>query len=316
MKWNKIQKLFDPTVSGNDTWMCEQAQNPFALVKDDAIRITFNTRGYRDSDGNSISRPGYIEVSLTDLTDVIAVGENPVLDTGSPGTFDEHGVMTGGSIIKDGTIYLYYVGWSRKVGVPYDWKIGLATSVDNGRSFTKIGRGPVLGPTHTEPYLQAGCSCILEHEGLFHLYYTSGTDWLPGEKKMESVYQIMHATSVDLIHWKRDGVPIISEVVENEAQASPTVVYKDGKWHMLFSYRHSVNFRNKERGYRIGYASSVDLLNWKRNDEQAGLSVSDQGWDSEMVCYPHMFVHQDQIYLLYCGNDFGREGFGIASLVD
>jgi len=40
--------------------------------------------------------------------------------------------------------------------------------------------------------------------------------------------------------------------------------------------------------------------------------VSESGFDSEMVCYPFVFVREDKRYLLYNGNAFGREGIGLA----
>jgi hypothetical protein len=83
---------------------------------------------------------------------------------------------------------------------------------------------------------------------------------------------------------------------------------------MFFCYRYSAGFRGKEKGYRIGYASSKDLVNWTRDDTRAGLEVAPAGWDSEMVAYPHVFEVGGVIYLAYLGNGVGREGFGIARL--
>jgi hypothetical protein len=83
---------------------------------------------------------------------------------------------------------------------------------------------------------------------------------------------------------------------------------------MFFCYRYSAGFRGKEKGYRIGYASSTDLMNWARDDARAGIDVSPEGWDSEMVAYPHVFKSNSVTYLAYLGNDVGREGFGIARL--
>tara|TARA_Y100001934_G_C11902725_1_gene562961 strand:- start:395 stop:640 length:246 start_codon:yes stop_codon:yes gene_type:complete len=75
------------------------------------------------------------------------------------------------------------------------------------------------------------------------------------------------------------------------------------------------DFRNKkEFSYRIGHASSADLITWNRNDDTFSLNVSKHGWDSQMVCYPHVFEYQKQVYLMYNGNDFGKYGFGIARL--
>lgn len=57
---------------------------------------------------------------------------------------------------------------------------------------------------------------------------------------------------------------------------------------MFFPYRHSYNFRNGNRGYLIGYAYSTDLEKWIRDDKQVGIELSENGWDSEMICYPHI----------------------------
>ena len=86
---------------------------------------------------------------------------------------------------------------------------------------------------------------------------------------------------------------------------------------MYFCYRNSIGFReNPNNAYRIGYAYSDNLIDWTRNDEMAGINVSHNGWDSEMMCYPHVFHCENKIYMLYNGNQFGRFGFGLAILED
>lgn len=84
---------------------------------------------------------------------------------------------------------------------------------------------------------------------------------------------------------------------------------------MFFCFRHSYDFRkNKNRSYRIGYAVSKDLKSWKRCDEKLGFVLSETGWDSQMQCYPNVFVMEDELYMLYNGNEFGKYGFGLAKL--
>ena len=51
-----------------------------------------------------------------------------------------------------------------------------------------------------------------------------------------------------------------------------------------------------------------------RDDAKAGIDVSVEGWDSEMVSYPHVFDLDGKTYLLYLGNEVGRYGFGLAVL--
>jgi sucrose-6-phosphate hydrolase SacC (GH32 family) len=116
---------------------------------------------------------------------------------------------------------------------------------------------------------------------------------------------------------KEEARQIIADRLgENESQALPTVIKIDGRYHMFFCYRQSFEFRkNKDRGYRIGHAYSEDLVNWTRNDEELFLNVTPGDWDSDMLCYPHAFECDGQVYLLYNGNEFGRYGFGLAVLV-
>jgi sucrose-6-phosphate hydrolase SacC (GH32 family) len=133
--------------------------------------------------------------------------------------------------------------------------------------------------------------------------------------KPQPMYKIRMASSDDGINWKKHGKDIIVSVLEeNECQASADVFYYEGKYHMFFSYRYNLNFREAKRGYQIGYASSDDLFNWKRDDSKAGLSVSESGWDSESVSYPYIFELDNTMYMFYQGNEIGRYGFGIAQL--
>ena len=101
----------------------------------------------------------------------------------------------------------------------------------------------------------------------------------------------------------------------DECQALPTVIRLNDLYHMFFCYREAYGFpTDSKKGYRIGHATSSDLINWDRNDKELGIDVSDEGWDSRMQCYPHVFECDGIVYLLYNGNDFGRRGFGLAIL--
>ncbi len=64
----------------------------------------------------------------------------------------------------------------------------------------------------------------------------------------------------------------------------------------------------------MGYAESDDGFQFYRRDHHVGIDVSATGWDSEMICYPYVFQHREQTYMLYCGNGNGKTGFGYANL--
>lgn len=312
-RWRKLGLVFCP--SGESTWLHSHAQNPTALLYQDRIRVFFNCRPKPDANGQSLSHPTFIDLDIDDPRRVLTFPASPVLELGGLGAFDEFGVMAG-SLVRHGPqdVWMYYVGWMRTQGAPYQHAIGIATSSDGGSRFEKMGSGPALTRTLREPFLQ-NSPFVAKVGDLFHLWYSSGTAWIRYEQKPESIYVLMHATSVDGIEWKREGVPIMPFQVADECQTNPCVLSLNGRFHMWFCYRHGLGFRNAERGYRMGYAWSDDLRTWHRDDASGALQPSASGWDSEMVCYPCVFqVPSGNTYMLYSGNEFGRTGFGIAVL--
>ena len=43
-----------------------------------------------------------------------------------------------------------------------------------------------------------------------------------------------------------------------------------------------------------------------RDDSKVGIGVSESGWDSKMIAYPHVTQIGNKYYMFYCGNDFGK----------
>ena len=90
----------------------------------------------------------------------------------------------------------------------------------------------------------------------------------------------------------------------------------NGQYCMWDCYRGSEDFRNGQQSYRIGFAVSDDGLQWTRRDNEAGISVSSQGWDEHMTAYPEIARLRNKTIMLYNGNMFGAGGFGYAELID
>ena len=66
--------------------------------------------------------------------------------------------------------------------------------------------------------------------------------------------------------------------------------------------------------YRLGYAESSDGKNWIRMDKKLNLDVSESGFDNKAIMYAVPFEVNSKLYLLYNGNNFGVDGFALASL--
>lgn len=312
----KRGQLFCPSPGKSPSWMVQYAQSPAVVLLDTGVRIYFCTRGNQDVNGQFVSRIGFLEVERENLSKVVRISTNPVLDLGERGCFDEFGTNPVSAIRCGEEIRLYYAGWTRTESVPFNGAIGMATSLDGGERFHRLGPGPILSYSIDEPFV-VGSPKIRRFNNTWYLHYAAGEDWVSDGAKPEPVYRIRYAVSDDGVEWKKIGVDLIERKLgPQECQASPDIFYREGAYHMFFSYRHATGFRNKERGYRIGYASSTDLLNWRRNDDLAGIDVSSEGWDSQMVSYAHIFEVDNTLHMLYQGNGVGRDGFGLATLIE
>lgn len=316
MKWNKLGKIFNPN---DHEWAYNFigfAQSPQTIVFDDFVRVYFSIRE-KDKNEKFISHIQYVDFEF-DMKTIRKTSNHKVLGPGKLGCFDEHGIFPMNPLRVENKIYAYTNGWTRRVSVSVETGIGFAVSHDNGETFERIGDGPILSASLNEPVL-VGDPFVQIYDGVFHMWYLFGLGWKKySDGPPDRIYKIAHATSLDGINWqKEEGLKIITDKLgEDECQALPTVIYHENKYHMYFCYRSSFDFRkNKNNGYKIGYAYSLDLINWTRADEEVKLNASENDWDSNMQCYPHIFKLKDKIYLLYNGNEFGKDGFGIAELV-
>ena len=313
-KWKKLGKIFTPQEVQGRSWLKEFAQAPSVLILDDVVRVYFACRPPSDESGNYVSLSAFVDLNRSNLFDIVRVSENPILELGEPGTFDEFGTYFTSVIRKDTDVLAYYVGYTRCESVPFTIAMGAAISHDNGETFTKLGKGPILPCTINEPFFLT-VPRIRRFGERWYLWYSAGKKWILHEGRPEPVYQIRMATSTDALNWEKlDKDLIPCRIEEDECQACPDVLYFEGKYHMFFCYRHSFGYRCKEGGYRIGYASSDDMINWVRDDSKAGIDISEEGWDSEMVSFPHVFELDKSVYMLYLGNQMGKYGFGLAKL--
>ena len=313
-KWDKLGLVFVPQKIDGRSWLKAYSQAPATLVFDDFVRVYFSCRPPVDENGQYVSYCAYVDLDRADLSVVLEVSKQPILSLGGLGEFDEFGTYPVSVIRHEHEVIAYYAGWTRCESVPFNVAIGMAVSHDDGSTFTKIGKGPVLSYSPDEPFVLSGPK-IRRFNETWYLWYIAGRKWKMVDGRAEPVYKIRMAISMDGLHWTKVNKDLIgSRVEEDEAQASPDVFFANGKYHMFFCYRYSSHFRSKEKGYRIGYASSSNLVDWVRDDAKAGIDVSAEGWDSEMVCYPHVFELDGKTFMAYLGNQVGRYGFGMAAL--
>lgn len=299
-RWEKLGRIFE--AAGQIPWLQSHAAVPIAEpIGDSWVRVYFSAR-----DGHQRSHTGALVFDLNDPERTVALEITPILVPGELGAFDDSGAMGTWLTQVGETRYLYYIGWNLGITVPFRNAIGLAIS-HGGQPFEKRYPGPIVDRTAQEPHFCASCAVVVS-EGRWRMWYLSCTGWSECSEGLRHHYHIKSAESSDGIHWQREGrVAIPFKNASEYAISRPSVLHDEQGWHMWYSHRG-------ER-YRLGYAHSEDGLDWTRRDEAVGIDVSASGWDSEMICYPHVFDLAGERYMLYNGNGFGRSGLGLARLV-
>jgi hypothetical protein len=302
MTWVKKGLIIKP--DGQRDWLTTRAMLPTAVpLGGDMYRIYFS-----GGDDKNQSRIGYIEVNINEPEKILNMVDKPVLDLGAPGCFDDSGVSPTWIVNNDGKMYLYYMGWNKGSAVRVSEVSGLAISCDGGETFVRYSQVPIIDRTPAEPFLILVVSCILiGNDGIWRMWYDSADTWITPELPK---YNIKYAESRDGVNWSRRGVISIDYKSVDESRISRAcVIVEDGLQKMWYCYAIGKN------GYRMGYAEGVpreDGIGFIRKDEQVGIDVSESGWDAEMICYPNVFNHNGKKYMLYCGNGYGRGGFGYA----
>jgi hypothetical protein len=300
MRWKKLGLIFAPT--GDVEWMASHASNPVAMQIDGLrYRIFFSAR-----DKENRSCITYLDLTLNVPTKPIEVSSYPLLTAGVPGAFDDSGVSMGAIYTSAGSTYIYYLGWNLGVTVPFRNSIGLALYDSKKNLMERHSEAPILDRSQEDPF-SISYPFIQQENGHLRMWYGSHLCW--GSKVDDMRHVIKYAESDNGINWTRKNQIVIPLHNDDEIAVSrPTIIKHLKSYHMLYSYR------SKSQHYRIGYATSDDGMHWCRVDDCAGIDVSASGWDSEMVCYPSFIKHDNDIYLLYCGNSYGKSGFGIAKL--
>lgn len=301
MKWEKLGLIFDPKVLSERNLTA--ALMPIAEILDETnglVRIYFSPR-----DTKNRSEVHYFDIEIENPKDILRISESPLLTHGKLGTFDDSGITLGSIVNSKDRKFLFYTGWNLTVNVPMNNSIGAAIMNESG-IFCRLGDGPVMTRTLREPYSCASPFVMLEN-GIFKMWYASMDRWENREDGLRHYYNIKYCESSDGTNWKRNGSVCIDYENKNEyAFGRPFVMKEDGIYKMWYAFRGDY--------YIIGYAESFDGISWKRLDDQAGIDVSESGWDSEMIEYPFIFDLKGERYMLYNGNGYGKSGIGLARL--
>lgn len=304
MKWQKKGLIYCP--NGEKEWLVKYAMMPTPIIveKENIIRVFIGV-----TDSQIYGRTTFLDLDIDDPSKVIRQPQNIILDLGADGYFDDSGAVPSSIVTHNGLSKLFYVGFQRTTKVPYMLFSGMATSRDL-ISFTKHSNAPIIDRNSMSQVSNAAPFVIFD-EGKYKMWTWVGKRWTSINEKKYIQAEIQFGLSENGIDWEIYPKSCIQlDQTKEFSVGRPWVIKVNGIYKMWYSIRYI------DKLYRIGYAESQDGINWQRKDEEAGIDVSSEGWDSEMICYPAVIQVKDKTYIFYNGNNNGATGFGYAELVE
>lgn len=233
--------------------------------------------------------------------------DQPVLNYGDAGEWDD-GVVFTPAVIKDGdTLRMWYTGFDEDLWTsPLHGKIGYAWSTD-GIAWHKHSQNPVLFAEFEWEGNSLFRCAVIKDADTFKMWY--GADGPPSA--------IGYATSVDGKNWNKHPAPILLQgppLEWDDDGNSPSSVIKEAEVYKMWYYGNRPGFPFEASMPQCGLATSPDGINWTKYDDpetqNAPYKYSDPvlkvgpagSWDSHRAFEP-LVLKQDTggYFMMYTG---------------
>jgi len=229
------------------------------------------------------------------------VSDQPVLDYGDAGQWEDYGIWPR-SVIKDGdTLRMWYAGADAD---PFSgggiWNIGYAWSLD-GVSWNRYAGNPVMSPELSWEGVHVADPTVIKDGDTLRMWY--GGDLFPTA--------IGYAASVDGINWTKHPNSLLqggpAGAWDSDDVWPATVVKEDGGYKLWYN-----GVQGTSAIIQTGLATSTDGLQWVKYDDPSTtaapyaesdpvLKVSSGAWDSRRVWGPAVLPTATGYEMWYSG---------------
>jgi predicted GH43/DUF377 family glycosyl hydrolase len=302
--WVKKGFLYKP--NPNLYWQQSHCQNPtIEFINNNVVRIYFSSR-----DKNNKAYAGFFDYDLNDNTITYST-KDPILVPEFD--YERDGVYVS-SVLKFGDVrYIYYLGF---ISMSYgDFTATINLAFWEGNKIKKYKNNPILNIDNIDPFLVTNPT-VFKKENMFFMFYTSGIKKELVNNLYINYYTIKIALSYDGIKFEKLN-KLIFPLNSNEMFIIRLSILADDTFINNYKYKGFYSFGRKDypyrKQYRIGFAVSNDLINWIRKDEIVGIDVGPNDYDIDMIAYPQVFKYDNTLFMLYNGNNYGKEGLLLAT---
>ena len=127
MIWKDLGVVWTPNTQSKVGISHAMGPTPIQL-NEDVVRVYVTCL-----DSKGVGRPTFVDLSSRDITEVIYVNEEPLLDIGKPGAFDDNGLMVTSIVrLNEMDFLMYYAGFELCEKVRYIILTGVAISAYGG----------------------------------------------------------------------------------------------------------------------------------------------------------------------------------------
>lgn len=304
-RWDKQGIIFSPKVNLSPNLGSEaMVPTPIHFKETGIIRIYYTSR-----DKEGLGHIYWFEVSDTNPCEIRNTSLKPVLSPGSPGHFDDSGVMAT-SILEneDGTFFLYYVGFEQLSKIRYRLLSGLATSEDEGNTFTRYSTQPILERTPDEPFFRGGPFVIKENDE-YLMWYVGGKGWMDHNGSKSPIYSLKFLKSPNGKIWNTEPSLVLDPSNLGYAIGRPWLV-KEGNNRRLFYSERKLEYMRYRLENKL-LSTNNKVLESRMNFE---IEPGPADFDSEEICYSSVININNTSYMFYNGNNLGQKGIALATL--
>ena len=291
--WRREGLLFEPEQKSEIIGFTH-ASNPLAIPRTiDVYQILYSTR-----DKENRSSIASIEIDIKNHR-ILENTNRLILTHGSDDSFYSHGISIGNYWQENGETHVGFMGWHKEEGKHWFGEIG-AVNLNNLMVYKLLA-------TSNEDPISLSYPFILKEDGIYKMWYGSTVRWETEHNEM--IHVIKYATSKNARDWVYHDQAVETTLGIEQAFSRPSILKINNEYNMWYSCRGEFG-----TSYTIGHSVSSDGISWRRGKLDLLPSQLPNEWDSDMTCYPYVFSDNENVYMLYNGNKYGKTGFGLARL--
>ena len=217
--------------------------------------------------------------------------------------FFSDGVSLGNIFNKENKYFLSFMGWDLSDKKPWKGTVGVAEIDPYKPSILCLPEVPTIDTLNgSDSSLSYPTIKVIGDE--LYIWYGNTVKKNAGNGEMLHTIHLSVLKEGNVVRHKGQVIDYL--INESQAFSRPSIIEHHGMLNMFYSVRGA------DSNYQINRSISSDGLLWKKADFHM-VGAADPA-ESDMQCYPYVTCLEDDIYLFYNGNNYGRSGIGLAVL--